>query len=74
MLPVGEARARTRDDAVPALTPRGLARRTVLELCDGRRTVGEIERRLRDAHPDLFPAGHEAAVFAAEVLSVYART
>ena len=73
MLPVGEARARTRDDAVPELTPRGLARRTVLELCDGRRPVREIERLLRERHPDLFPAEHDAAVFAAEVLSVYAR-
>jgi protein arginine N-methyltransferase 1 len=73
MLPIGEARARTRDDAVPALTPRGLARRTVLELCDGRRPVREIERLLRERHPALFPADHDAAVFAAEVLSVYAR-
>jgi protein arginine N-methyltransferase 1 len=73
MLPVGEERARTRDDAVPVLTPRGAARRTVLELCDGRHTVAEIERGLLDRHAGLFPTGHDAAIFAAEVLAVYAR-
>lgn len=73
MLPIGEERARTRDDAVPVLTPRGAARRTVLELCDGRHTVAEIERMLLDRHAGLFPTGQDAAIFAAEVLAVYAR-
>ena len=73
MLPIGEERARTRDDAVPVLTPRGAARRTVLELCDGRHTVAEIERMLFDRHAGLFPTGQDAAIFAAEVLAVYAR-
>lgn len=72
MLPVAETRRRTRDDATPVLTPRGRARRTVLELCDGTRTVREIERALAARHPALFPSEREAAVFAAEVLAVYA--
>lgn len=74
MLPVTEELARIRDAAVPALTARGEARRTVLELCDGRRTVREIEQEVFARHPGLFAAEEDAAVFAAEVLSVYARS
>lgn len=74
MLPVTEELARTRDAAVPALTARGEARRTVLELCDGHRTVREIEQQVFARHRDLFAAEEDAAVFAAEVLSVYARS
>lgn len=74
MLPVREARLRTRDDAVPVLTPRGEARRTVLELCDGARSVREVERALLDRHPALFQTERDASVFAAEVLAVYATT
>lgn len=74
MLPVREARLRTRDDAVPVLTPRGEARRTVLELCDGARTVRELERALLARHPALFHSEREASVFAAEVLAIYATT
>lgn len=74
MLPVREARLRTRDDAVPVLTPRGEARRTVLELCDGVRSVRELERALLERHPSLFPTERDASVFAAEVLAVYATT
>ncbi len=72
MLPVRETRQRTRDDAVPVLTARGEARRTLLELCDGARSVIDIERALVLRHPDLFPAERDAAAFAAEVLAIYA--
>jgi hypothetical protein len=72
MLPVREARQHTRDDAVPVLTPRGAARKTLLDLCDGVRTVADIERALVARHPDLFPAERDATVFVAEVLSIYA--
>lgn len=73
MLPTREALTRTRADAVPRLSDRGLARKTVLDLCDGARTVRDIEAALAERHPDLFPDAQSAAVFTAEVLSVYAR-
>ena len=73
MLPTREALTRTRADAVPRLSDRGVARKTVLDLCDGARTVRDIEAALASRHPDLFPDAQSAAVFTAEVLSVYAR-
>lgn len=57
----------------PALTPRGEGRRTVLELCDGTRTLGAIERAVFDRHRDLFASPAEAEVFVAEVVTRYAR-
>ena len=74
MLPVRESRLRTRDGAVPVLTARGEARKTVLELCDGARSVEALEHALFLRHPDLFATEREAAVFAAEVLAIYATT
>jgi len=72
-LPAHEELQRTRPGAVPSLTKHGQARKTVLDLCDGRRTVREIEAIVAERHPDLFLEPHAAAVFVAEVLSVYAR-
>lgn len=72
MLTARETLTRTRDGAVPVLTARGVARKTVLDLCDGARRVDEIERALFERHPDLFASPRDAAVFAAEVLAVYA--
>jgi protein arginine N-methyltransferase 1 len=63
---------RTAPDRVPVLTPAGLARRTVLELCDGR-SVEAIERGVRERHPQLLPTQGVASAFVAEVLKVYAR-
>ena len=51
---------------------RGEARRTVLELCDGRRSVAEIEREVLRRHPTLFASGGVAAEFVAEVVTRYA--
>lgn len=56
----------------PALTPRGRARRTVLELCDGERPLADIELGVLARHPELFPSKAEAAVFVAEVVTRYA--
>jgi len=56
----------------PRLTPRGHARRSVLELADGERTVEAIEREMHRRHADLFATPEEAAVFVAEVLTRYA--
>lgn len=60
-------------DGTPALTPRGRARLTVLQLCDGRRTLAEIERDVLARHPALFRTPDAAAVFVSEVISVYAQ-
>jgi len=62
---------RTRPDYVPNLTARGKARLSVLELCDGCRPLGAIEREVYDRHPALFRDCAEAAVFVAEVVTGY---
>ena len=62
---------RMRPDRVVRLTPRGAARRTVLELCDGRNTAATIEETLRERHPGLFASSREAARFVAEVIVPY---
>jgi protein arginine N-methyltransferase 1 len=64
--------ARTRPDFVPRLNARGEARRTVVELCDGERTVARIEAELMARHPGLFATREEAATFVAEVVTRYA--
>lgn len=63
---------RTRPDFTPRLTEAGLARRTVVDLCDGTRTVGEIEATVFARHRSLFADEHEAAAFVAEVVTRYA--
>lgn len=71
MLIEPERLRRTRPDFVPRLNPRGKARQSVLELCDGRRPVQAIERELYDRHPTLFADRADAAVFVAEVVAGY---
>ena len=56
----------------PRLTPRGVARRSVLELCDGSRTLNDIEQELFRRHGDLFETAGEAGAFVAEVVTRYA--
>ncbi|HUY25980.1 MAG TPA: 50S ribosomal protein L11 methyltransferase [Candidatus Binataceae bacterium] len=70
LLTPGDLR-KSRPDFVPTLTPWGEARRTVIALFDGRRTVAEIERELLAHHPELFPAPAAAANFVAEVVIPY---
>ena len=62
---------RTQPRFKPKLVPRGEARRTVVTLCDGTRTVAEIEQELLRLHPELFQNHDEAAVFVAEVVTRY---
>ena len=57
---------------VPRLTPWGEARRSVLELCDGRQTLADIEREVQRRHPALFRSRAESAAFVTEVVSRYA--
>ena len=57
----------------PVLSARGVARRSVLELCDGRRTLAEIEAEIFTRHADLFASRAEAVVFVGEVVTRYTR-
>jgi protein arginine N-methyltransferase 1 len=63
--------ARTRPEFQPRLTPAGVARKTVLDLCDGARTLSAIESALLDRHRDLFADRADAAAFVAEVVTRY---
>jgi ribosomal protein L11 methyltransferase PrmA/PRMT5 arginine-N-methyltransferase len=63
----------TDPDCRPTLIDRGLARRTVLELCDGTRTLAQIEADVLERHRALFASAEEAAVFVGEVVTRYAR-
>jgi protein arginine N-methyltransferase 1 len=61
---------RTSPEYAPRLTDRGIARRTVLELCDGR-PLAAIEREVYERHHDLFDSETAAHVFVAEVVTRY---
>jgi protein arginine N-methyltransferase 1 len=71
LLPL-EDLTRTQPGFKPKLIPRGEGRRTVVNLCDGVRTLTEIEDEVFRLHPDLFRNREEAAVFVAEVVTRYA--
>jgi protein arginine N-methyltransferase 1 len=64
---------KTRPDFVPVLTPWGQARRSVVDLCDGKRRLCEIEQQVYERHRDLFSNPGEAEGFVAEVISTYAK-
>lgn len=55
----------------PKLTARGEGRRTVVNLCDGVRSLADIEEEVFRRHPNLFRTREEAAVFVTEVVSRY---
>lgn len=59
---------RTRPGSVPRLSEHGQGRRTVLELCDGTRSLAEVEAEVRRRHPFL-SSEREAQLFVADVLS-----
>lgn len=63
--------ARTRPGFQPRLTPAGRARKSVLDLCDGARTIAEVESELLERHRDLFIDRADAAAFVAEVVTRY---
>jgi type I protein arginine methyltransferase len=71
MLIPAEDLRHTQPEYQPKLTPRGEGRRTVVNLCDGVRTLAEIEDEVFRLHPDLFRNREEAAVFVAEVVTRY---
>ena len=68
MLLCPEDLRRLRPDHVPTLSPWGLARRSVLELCDGGHSTADIEASVFVRHRDLFHSAADAARFVAEVL------
>ena len=63
---------RTRRDFVPVLTEAGRARKSILDLCDGARSVADIEAEVERRHASLFATPAAVAVFVAEVLTRYA--
>ena len=63
--------AKNRPDFVPRLSPWAEARRTILELCDGQRTLREIQDAVARRHAGLFRAPGEAAQFIAECIARY---
>lgn len=71
MLLVPEDLAKTRPDFVPRLTDWGEARRSTVNLIDGKRTVAEIEKELFRLHGDLFPSLAQASEYVTEVLIPY---
>jgi hypothetical protein len=71
MLLCNEDLGKTQPDWVPRLSPRGLGRLSVLELCDGQKTLSEIEKEVYRRHPALFRSLDEAGVFVAEVVTRY---
>lgn len=71
MLLCKEDLERTQPHFIPKLSPWGEARRSILELCDGRRTLAEIEHEVYRHHPELFRSLGEAAAYVAEVITRY---
>jgi protein arginine N-methyltransferase 1 len=53
----------------PTLHRWGDARRTLLDLCNGRRSIRELEREIQTRYPELFPSGPQAQGFVAEVVA-----
>ncbi len=72
MLVVRQDLAGAAENATPTLNAWAAARGTVLALCDGRRTVREIESAVFERHRALFSSEGRAQVFVAEVVSRYA--
>jgi hypothetical protein len=71
MLLSRETLAKTQPDFAPKLTRRGIARGSVLDLCDGRTPLASIEEEMLQRFPDLFQSRQQAAVFVTEVVSAY---
>jgi protein arginine N-methyltransferase 1 len=72
MLLLPEDLAKTRPDFIPRLSDWGQARRSVVNLIDGKRRVAQIEQALLRLHPNLFPSLTDASRYVAEVLAPYA--
>ncbi len=73
MLLAREDLAHTNPAHRPRLTSAGVARLTVLRLCDGDHALSDIERAVYEEHAELFASPDEAALFVAEVVTRYGR-
>ncbi|MDE3118849.1 MAG: hypothetical protein KGL03_07520, partial [Nitrospirota bacterium] len=71
MLLCKEDLQRTQPDFIPTLSLLGEARRCILELCDGKTPLAEIEKEVHRRHQTLFRSPAEAAQFVAEVTTRY---
>jgi len=71
MLLPREELARTSLSFVPRRSRRADARLSVLELCDGVRSLADIEQEVYRRHPGLFRSLDDAAIFVAEVVTRY---
>jgi type I protein arginine methyltransferase len=71
MLLPREELVRTSLSFVPKRSRRADARLSVLELCDGVRSLADIEHEVYRRHHDLFRSADDAAVFVAEVVTRY---
>ena len=71
MLITKEDLQRTQPSFIPKLTPWGEARCSVVNLCDGKRTLSEIEEEIYRRHSKLFVSPGQAAAFVAEVVTRY---
>jgi hypothetical protein len=71
MLICKEDLRKTQPTFVPKLDKWGEARLSLLTLCDGHRTLREIEREVFQRHPAIFGSLAEAEEFVAEVVTRY---
>lgn len=60
---------RSHPEHVPVVSKTARARRLVLDYCDGRRSVAQVQAAVLQEHPALFPTQEEIARFVASVLS-----
>ena len=65
--------ARTRPNFIPSLKPRAKALLSVLGLCDGQKTLSEIEQEVFHRYSDLFHSPREAAEFVAKIIRRHSR-
>jgi SAM-dependent methyltransferase len=69
MLLSAEALAKSDPTYIPRLSPWGEVRRTIIEACDGRKSLAEIERIVFNRHQNLFDSQEHAARYVAEITS-----
>lgn len=73
MLILPETLGQTNPEWRPQLSVWADARATILTLCDGQRTLAQIEAETAARHPALFHSPAAAATFVAEVVTRYGR-
>jgi protein arginine N-methyltransferase 1 len=74
MLLEREDLASAAEQSKPRLNKWAAARASIIELCDGRRELMDIERLIFERHASLFSTEMQAKIFVAEVVGRYAET